>query len=77
MVKLTAIYRENRNGDLHSITYDDYKNKAAFASDVRRNGLRVVAILNENEIELMKNREMPIDQLVKYDAVVEYVRQCL
>jgi hypothetical protein len=77
MKKLIAIYRENRNGDLHSIAYDDYKNKAALTSDVRRNGLRVVAILNEKEIELMKSREMSIKQLVKYDAVVEYVRQCL
>ena len=55
-MRLTAIIREGRNGNMKSMSYDDYKTKQHFARDVRANGYRLIDILTDGEIETIATR---------------------
>lgn len=72
----TAIYKESRKGDLHSIR-SEYASKSDFTKDLRRNGFIPIAILTDKQIEAIKNPDdmTMINKFLKLDF--EYVKQCL
>ena len=75
MKQYTAVYKENRRGDLHSLK-SEYSSKANFARDLRKNGLIPVAILTDNQIEAIKKSDITImNKFLNLDF--EYVKQCL
>lgn len=53
MKKLTAIYRQERNGNVNHMTRD-YNSKEKFRHDLVTNGFRVVAIFTDEEIQKAK-----------------------
>ena len=74
-MKYTAVYKNKKCGDLRHMIQTDYKTKADFKADVKRNGLILIAILTDKEIELIKNGEYDIFKRTNLDY--EYVRQCI
>ena len=73
MKKLTVIYRTERNGSMNHKTTTNYKTKKALTTDCRGNGLRVIKILDEKEIENIKAKNYIYDT----EQWQEYVRQVL
>jgi hypothetical protein len=86
-MKLTAIYRIERNGSLKNSQQDFYTNKEKFRKDLNSNGFKVLVVLNEKEI--MEIKSTPLNELrhkmtlkkdrkmeMKLDAF-EYVQQVL
>lgn len=73
MNNLTAIIRIN--GATTHKTYNDYKTKKEFKTDLQENGYTVLAILTDKQIQEIK-------QLGEYEVDInsrihEYTKQCL
>jgi hypothetical protein len=84
-MKLTAIYRKERNGNIYHIVDEYYKTKKDFKQDLKANGYIVLEVLTDIEIGEIKNRqELPftIEMTImdKYNTrnyvVLDYVDQC-
>lgn len=75
-MKLTAIVRKERNGNLESII-DEGITQKDFAKELRDNGFRVVTILTDKKIKMIKNKEHDFWFEVKNEEIVEYTQQCL
>jgi len=71
-MKLTAIYRASRNGNVHCIIRD-YPTKKAFLGDLRANGFRVLAICNEKQVEAVKSGMEHFTSEIAND----YIKECL
>lgn len=75
MKKYTAVYKESRKGDLHSIR-SEYSRKSDFTRDLRKNGFIPIAILTDQQISAIKAGDMTmINKFLKLDF--EFVKQCL
>lgn len=70
MKKLTAIYRVERNGNMKHIVRDYHNSKKAFAKELRANGLRVVKVLSEKEIEAVLNKRYRLEAWEEYTEQV-------
>lgn len=76
MNKLYGFCRLERNGNLKCLCYDDYKTKKLFLDDLRRNGYRVIEVLNQKQIDEVKSLGK-WDKANCTDEVREYIEQCL
>jgi len=56
MMKLTAIYRMDRKGNVKHMTRDDYTTKTSLYKDLKSNGFRVLAILTETQVNEIKDK---------------------
>ena len=75
MKEYTAVYKEGRKGDLHSIK-SEYARKIDFEKDMRRNGFIPIAILTDQQISAIKAGDITmINKFLKLDF--EFVKQCL
>lgn len=81
---LTAIYKDE-NKNMRSLK-SDYSTKKNFEHDIKRNGFTFIAILNDKEIEAIKDNDHPEHDAIsdKYcgrryfrNDINEFVRQCL
>ena len=73
MKNLTAIIKID--GATTHKTYNDYKTKKAFKSDLIQNGYKVIAILTDKQIqEVLDLGTYEVDVT---SEVQEYIRQCL
>lgn len=73
MKKLTAIYRDGRNGGTYHIT-SEYSSKKDFATDIKANGLRLVHIFTEEEIvEAKKMDKYDINLKLTYKTLYKEV----
>lgn len=75
-MKLTALYRNKRNGNLKNMVEKDHKTKKAFAKELKANGFRVVAILTEKDIAEIK-RKRHYEILTLADTTIDYVKEIL
>ena len=75
MARLTAIYRK-QNGNVTSRKEDELS-KAAYTKELRSNGFRVLAVLNDKEIRTIKSGRLSIAQQIKYLNIIDYVKQHL
>ena len=75
-MEYTAVYKESRKGDLHSIR-SEYARKADFTRDLRSNGFIPVAILTDEQIKAIKNPD-DMTMMSKFlNLDFEYVKECL
>jgi len=71
----TAVYRWEIKGDMHHMSRCEYPTKTEFAKVLRQNGMRVIAVLTNEEIEDIMNMK-------KYDYLrskdyQQYIRETL
>lgn len=79
MPRLHAFYREGRNGNFRYMEHD-YNSKKDFAQDIRRNGLRCIAVLTEEEVQkIMAGNTLeyryPEDVYLYVKQVIKYDRE--
>lgn len=75
-MRYTAIYKETRNSLYNDMTSNDYASKKAFEKDLRANGYMVVAILTNEQIKKIQDRDP--ETILKYsERVCEYIRDCV
>jgi len=72
MKNLTAIYKFSRNGNVKHMTRE-YRTKGEFKQDLKDNGMRILAILTDKEIQEIKEAHWS-DSTELYQ---EYVREVL
>lgn len=72
MKKFTIIYRTHRGGNLLHTVVMDYSSKRKLKADFRGNGLRVLAILTDMEIAVIKIQVKNPTEIYQ-----EYVQQVL
>lgn len=67
MTNFTAFTRQSRNGNIKVIK-ETIQTKSEFAKELRSNGFRIIVILNDNEINNIKN-----DRYYKHSDVYDYI----
>lgn len=72
MNKYTAIVRIGRNGNVQHIV-SEYNSKEAFRKDLRRNGLRTLAIYTDKQMDEIKAKMY----YEVHEIQEDYVRQVL